>query len=120
MTDSHEATVAFDEKAGAKKMVVLTDDTFDSWRTSLINHLVLKNLEDLVLGGDPPAGVTDTIAQRKRIATTMIRMSLDKDNESRFVDRNKLRVLNLSFCLTTLSGIMSESPPKMQPPFGIE
>jgi hypothetical protein len=55
-------------------------------------NFVLKNVEDLILGGLPPAGVTESIEQRKRLATTMIRMTLDRDNSSCFVDRNQLRV----------------------------
>jgi hypothetical protein len=79
----------------AKRIVVLTDDNFDSWQISIIKNMVLKNLEDLVLGGIPPVGVTDTMEQQKRVATTLIRMSLNRDNYSRFVNQKELCVFNL-------------------------
>jgi hypothetical protein len=91
MTDtSDHVNGSYAVPVDGKRLVILTDDNFDSWRTSLINNLVLENLEDLILGGLPPVGETDSAEQRRRVATTMICMTLDKDNYSCFVDCNKL------------------------------
>jgi hypothetical protein len=79
MTDIKPVFMSNAVPINGKRIVVVTDDNFDSWRTPLINNMVLKNLEDLILGGLPPAGVTDTMDQQKHVATTLIRMSLNRD-----------------------------------------
>jgi hypothetical protein len=86
MTDIKPVVLSNAVPIDGKRIFVLTDDNFDSWQISLINNMVLKNLEDLILGGITPDGVTDTMEQRKRVATTLICMSLNRDNYSRFVN----------------------------------